>query len=218
MKKRILIFTCMVFVAVSVCFAAELAADGYNKTENTKAQTVVTLTMDGTSDTNQEVIQLYFTATDPSDQTTPPTPAPSVALGFNGDTIAENNNPLYVWWKIVSGGKYDIQLGIDAPLVNTKDGATDQKIGWSASWEDTESAGDESENLTAADDNTVSSGDAADYETIAKHNGTEKLTSRGSREINITTKDVSALNNLTAGDYQAFLTLKIVADATGQAG
>ena len=217
--KRILIFTCMVFVAVSVCFAAELAADGYNNTDNTKAQTVVTLTMDGTSDTNQEVIQLYFTATDPSDQTTPPTPAPSVALGFNGDTIAENSdNSLYVWWKIVSGGKYDIQLGIDEPLKNTKDGATDQKIGWSASWVDTESAGDESENLTAADDNTVSSGDAADYETIAKHNGTEKLTSRGSRKINITTKDVSALNNLTAGDYQAYLTLKIVADAIGQAG
>ena len=214
--KRILIFTCMVFVAVSVCFAAELTADGYNKTGK-MAQTVVTLKMDGSTE-SQEVIQLYFTATDPSEQTPPPTPATSVALGFNGDTTAENNNPLYVWWKIVSGGNYDIQLGIDEPLKNTKDGATDQKIGWSASWVDTESAGDESENLTAADDNTVSSGDAADYETITTHDGATKLTTVGSREITITTVDVSDLDNLTAGDYQAYLTLKIVAGATGQAG
>ena len=133
--KRILIFTCMVFVAVSVCFAAELTADGYNRTDNTMAQTVVTLTMDGTSDTNQEVIQLYFTSADPSEATTPPTATGSVSLGFNGDTIADNSdNSLYVWWKIVSGGNYDIQLGIDAPLVNTKDNATGQEIDWSASW------------------------------------------------------------------------------------
>ena len=162
--KRILIFTCMVFVAVSVCFAAELTADGYNRTDNTMAQTVVTLTMDGTSDTNQEVIQLYFTSADPSEATTPPTATRSVSLGFNGDTIAENSdNSLYVWWKIVSGGNYDIQLGIDAPLVNTKENTPDQKLGWSASWIDTESAGEESEILTATDDNTVSSGDTADY-------------------------------------------------------
>ena len=217
--KRILIFTCMVFVAVSVCFAAELAADGYNKTDNTKAQTVVTLTMDGTSDTNQEVIQLYFTATDPSEQAMPPTPATSVALGFNGDTIAENSdNSLYVWWKIVSGGNYDIQLGIDAPLVNTKDNATGQEIDWSASWTDSESTESDPGALTVADDNTVSSADDADYETITTHAGDTKLTTVGSREITITTDDVSALGNLTAGDYQAYLTLKIVADATGQAG
>lgn len=217
--KKILIFTCMVFVAVSVCFAAELTADGYNNTDNTKAQTVVTLTMDGTSDTNQEVIQLYFTSADPSEATTPPPATGSVSLGFNGDTIAENSdNSLYVWWKIVSGGNYDIQLGIDAPLVNTKENTTDQKIGWSASWTDTESAGEESEILTATDDNTVRSGDTADYETITTHDGATKLTTVGSREITITTEDVSALNNLTAGDYQAYLTLKIVADAIGQAG
>lgn len=217
--KRILIFACMLFVAVSVCFAAELTADGYNSTGSKMAETVVTLKMDGTTD-SQEVIQLYFTATDPSEQTTtPPIPATSVALGFNGDTKAKNSdNPLYVWWKIVSGGKYNIQLGIDEPLKNTKDGATDQEIGWSASWIDTESAGEASEILTATDDNNVSSGDAADYETITTHDGAAKLTTVGSREITITTDDVSALNNLTSGDYQAYLTLRIVADANGQAG
>lgn len=217
--KRILIFTCMVFVAVSVCFATEFSASGYNSTGSKMAKTVVTLKMDGTTD-SQEVIQLYFTATDPSEQTTPPlTPATSVALGFNGDTKAKNSdNPLYVWWKIVSGGKYDIQLGIDAPLVNTKDNTTGQEIDWYASWTDPESAGEESEILTATDDNTVNSEDTADYETITTHDGAAKLTTVGSREITITTEDVSALNNLTAGDYQAYLTLKIVADATGQAG
>ena len=213
--KRILIFACMLFVAVSVCFAAEFSASGYNSTsDNTMAQTVVTLTMDGTSDTNQEVIQLYFTSADPSETTIPPTPATSVALGFNGDTIAENSdNSLYVWWKIVSGGNYDIQLGIDNPLVNTKDNTTGQEIDWSASWTDSDSPEGEQGALTT-DDNTVSSG-GADYETITTHAGDTKLTTVGSREITITTEDVSALNNLTSGDYQAYLTLKIVADTTG---
>lgn len=212
--KRILIFACMLFVAVSVCFAAELTADGYNSTGSKMAETVVTLKMDGTTD-SQEVIKLYFTATDPSEQTTtPPIPATSVALGFNGDTKAKNSdNPLYVWWKIVSGGKYDIQLGINAQLVNTNN--DEQKIHWEASWTDPVEEGAET---LAADDNIVSSKTASDYETITTHDGAAKLTTVGSREINIITEDVSALNNLTAGDYQAYLTLKIVTDAIGQAG
>lgn len=215
--KRILIFTCMVFVAVSVCFATEFSASGYNSPDNEMAKTVVTLKMDGTTD-SQEVIQLYFTSEDPSAATTHPTATGSVSLEFNGDTTATagNTSPLYVWWKIVSGGKYDIQLGIDAPLVNIKDNTPDQEIGWSACW--TDSTEGEQGSLTAADDNTVSSGDAADYETITTHDGAAKLTTVGSREITITTVDVSDLDNLTAGDYQAYLTLTIVADTNGQAG
>ena len=210
--KRILIFACMLFVAVSVCFAAELTADGYNSPDNEMAKTVVTLKMDGTTD-SQEVIQLYFTAIDPSERTTPPAPATSVALEFNSDTTAGNTSPLYVWWKIVSGSNYDIQLGINAQLVNTNN--DEQKIHWEASWTDPVEEGAET---LAADDNIVSSKTASDYETITTHDGAAKLTTVGFREINIITENVSALNNLTAGDYQAYLTLQIVADANGPAG
>ncbi len=212
MKKSILIFTCMIFVAVSACFAVT-SASGYNDTNTKSAQTVVTLKMDGNPEDSQEVIQLYFTATDPSAQPTPPTPAPSVALGFNGDTTAENNNPLYVWWKIVSGSNYDIQLGITEQLANTNN--KEQKIHWDASWKDPVEEG--AETLTA-DDNTVSSENTEDFETITTHNGGNRLTSIGSRQITITTEDVSGVDGLTAGNYQAYLTLQIVADATGQAG
>lgn len=218
MKKAILMLMALFLIVPSCMFASELSADGYyNNTTSVpsdlsgaEAKTVVSLDLSSTSDDG--IIQLYFTSSDPSSVTTVPSdPAKSVSLalktGDDGAVIADNSgSALYAWWKIVYGGSLDVQLGIQAPLTNQESGASSQTIDWQASW-------------TMAENTTVSSrADAegqgketndGDFEPVGSHAGATKLTTTGSKQIDIKTlDDISKIEGLTAGKYQAYLILR----------
>lgn len=203
----------IMILIVSHVFALDTGS-GYATSEDSPATTLVTFDLSSTSEDGNTYFELYFTTSkdEALRNETPKTIANEVSLTFSDPTspVATNRNPLYVWWKIVSPKGINVKLGIKSPLTATQsttaeDGATDNTIGWTASWSDI------SANENSVQGSISSPEEATDQDVVYSENpmGTHTgspLGSYGRKKVTITTTEPEFTDNVS-GIYQAYLYL-----------
>lgn len=214
MKKLIVLL--LTVLVTSSLFALD-SGNGYSNTLDSPATMLVTLDLSGESETQDTVIEIYFTGDKPSKDTAPKNKKTDVTIAFpsGAQTAVANNDgdPVYVWWKIVSPENLKIQLGMDSPLMNQAQGNTDS-IKWTASWSDVvegEVAGlsENGNSITSPE----SKGGSPTYGTtpLGKHPVDGKLGSSDFKQIKISTEETD-FSKISAGKYQAMLYLQVTTD------
>ena len=199
---------------VSHVFALD-PGNGYTTSKNSPATTLVTFDLSSTGEDANTYFELYFTTSENEalGTETPKTITNEVSLTFSDPTspVATNSNPLYVWWKIVSPKGINVKLGIKSPLTATQSttaeaGATDNTIGWTASWADITANENSVQGSISSPEEATDQGIVLYSEKpMGTHTGSP-LGSYGRKEVTIRTTEPDFTDNVS-GTYQAYLYL-----------
>lgn len=218
--RKVIVFLFIVLLAVVPAFAAENLGAGFAKGTVSKgnpleASTKVSFDLEGND--SQSYVELYFLGS--NDTSNPSTsPKTSVSLAFSGSSpVADNTaDPLYAYWKIISGTSLDVKLEMRSDLVKedtyanqttADDGTAETGIKWTVSWADATEKVDMQETGTVENTSITSNGTTPVNHVIGNHPGTGMLQTGDLMKITITTAENAPYDQLTAGTYSAYLYL-----------
>lgn len=195
--KRLIVFALVLSVAMFSTFAAQ-AVEFTDATAFDEIRNQATLDLQFKIDENTGSFKFGFNSNDKHEKMTSNT----LNLVY-ADKVVKNTSPLYIWWDIVYGGKYNLTLAIDGPLTNDEQ-LSNNKIAIEVSKAD---AAEDAALLTTT---VEGSSQTLTTNILTQNDGTTIASASGEQSLAI--ESTSDIDGLAEGTYSATLTLKLTTD------